>query len=337
MQTDIFANNYREIVAEHIFWYHSGVGSLEQAVQGSWFDLREQIRHPNELFESLFPGTEGNSAQALLIDLARELDQAVEGGVLEVKKHRFTTLFVELEEAEFSSEIFSHLKELARRARVLAMAIALQRALLSQEIPFMDDEEKPDEPEEPGEIRQIIQDIQEIIAADPSAKMNAAIKNILLQLQKYRTETATYQKLKEQATGYRLEMYSKTFAATFQNIFTSIRRNYDQFRKEQDEMRRQEQRSVIASLETREWTRALMRQMEEANRIAATLTFLAGEHSGMREPLVELSRRRAMMMKLLETDRIQGEDCAGGEAAARRLNRILAIEVAKQLHRLCGC
>lgn len=324
------------------------MSSLEQTVQGWWFDLREQMRHPTELYTSLFPPAEGGAPQAVLQGVARDLEQAVEGGTLEVKRHRFTTLYVELEEAEFSSEIFGQLHPLAMRARGLILAIAIERMLLNREIPFVDQDHSGDSPEnepreessgttESREIKEIIQDIQEIIAADPSAKMNAAVKNILLQLQKYRSEAATYQKLKEQATGYRLEMYSKTFAATFQNIFSSIQKNYHQYRQEQRDMRRQEQQSVLAQMDTREWTRVLMREMEEANRIAASLTFLAKEHSGLREPLVELARRRAITMKLLDTDRHHGETAAGGEAAGQRLSRIVALETARHLHRLCGC
>jgi hypothetical protein len=163
----------------------------------------------------------------------------------------------ELADAEYSSEVFSRLDALTHEATGLVLVGVVQRALLAGEVSFEtgtgDAEPSGSSAKEAenAEINEIIQDIKEIVANDPSAKMNAAIKNVLLQVQKYREEAATFKKLKEQANDYRLEMYSKTFAATFKEIFTSIRKNYAAYIEEQEEKRRAEIGTPIDGLELR--------------------------------------------------------------------------------------
>ena len=181
------------------------------------------------------------------------------------------------------------------------------------------------------DIKKIVTDVQEIVASDPSMKMNAAIKNILLQLAKYREEASTYQKLKEQATSYRLEMYSKTFSASFGKIFESIRKNYRSFLDEQEEIRRRSRGTILDDIEPRPWARLILQQMEEISRIRSTFLFVEKEHSGMREPLVALAKRRDAITALLDREQELAEDLAGGEDAGHRLGRILAVEVARHL------
>lgn len=321
------------------------MAELDQSVRGAWFEVRERLRRPRELFEHLCPDSATSRLPSLLGEVAAELDNAVEGGVLEVKRRRLTALYVELEEAEFSSEVFGRLPELARRAGAVLLVTALEHAYLAGDLvlregdheanqaPDQDDGAGATTGEEP-DIKQIIADIQDIIAADPSAKMDAAIKNILLQLQKYRNEVETFRKLKEQATGHRLEMYSRTFAATFQSIFASIRKNYASYRTQLEGRRRDAQVSALTHMDTKPWVKAVTAQLQETTRIHATLTFLAGEHSDLREPLVALARRRGTAMQLLEHESTTGEACAGDRAAALRINRLLAVAIARYLRHL---
>lgn len=322
------------------------MSSLEQAVAGSWFDLREQIRHPIQFMEVLFPRAQRAGAAAVLTTLAIDLEQAVEGGVVEVTRGRMMGLYVELEEAQFSSGMFTQLEDLALRARGVVAVMATERALLTGELPVH--QEAPPEPEDSTdtqeappaskgatavEIQQIIQDIQTIMAADPSVKMNGAVKNILLQLQKYRTEAAQFQKLKAQATGHRLELYSRTFAVSFQKIFQSIQRNYEDFQAEQSAQTSPaaKDQNPLTGLEVIPWVRVIQAQMEEAHRVIAVLSALKTRSSGLREPLVALSRRRGEMLTLLQQEEEARVTCAGSPGAAHQLNRFLARQVAWHL------
>lgn len=338
----------RILVVQHVFWYHLGMASVDQAVKGGWYELREHVRKPRDMFNHLFPGTTGREVAPLLKEAAVELENAVEGGIHETKRRRLNALYIELEEAEFSSEVFSRLGELSRRAAVTVLIIGIERALLAGDItPETDGEEFDDEGQETGarkpsggsaasaqDIKEIIADIQQIIAADPSAKMHGAVKNILVQLQRYRNEAETFRKLKAQSSGYRLEMYSKTFAATFQSIFSSIRRNYESYQAERQGRTHTEQPSILANLETVTWTRLVTQQVEEADRVRSTLVYLSDKHSNLRGPVVALAKRRSTMTQLLEAELNAAEDCAGSETAAWRLNRVMAREAVRRLQRL---
>lgn len=330
--------------------YHGGfpviltdVSTLEQLVAGEWFEIRERLHRPEQLFDYLYleDGHEADPAArtAALDELARLLDESIEGGVFEVRRRVINLVFSQLAEAEFSSEVFTQLGALAGQLTGLVLVDACQRALLAQDMPFLqetDDETETETDAEDGaqrDVNQIIADVKEIIQADPNAKMNAAIKNILLQLQKYREETATYRKLKEQANSYRLEMYSRTFAATFNQIFESIRKNYAMFLEEQEETRRRAEPSVVQNLDTRAWTRSLQSHIETLSRARATLLFAMREHTGVREPIVRLSRRREELVAAVHAEERSAAEIAGSEAAVHRLSRIMARDIAARLRR----
>jgi len=248
-------------------------------------------------------------------------------------------IFGELAEAEYSSEVFSRLGELEHRLTGIVLITAMERALLTRDLAFISREETQEATEaaeqsgESADVNQIIADVKEIVQADPNAKMNAAIKNILLQLQKYREETATYRKLKEQANSYRLEMYSRTFAATFNQIFDSIRKNYAAFLEEQEAAKRRGRKSVVQDLDTRTWTRDLTHHLERLSWARSTVMFARKEHAGVREPLVRLSRRRDEFLQEITAEKDTAADAAGGEAAAHRLSRLIAQDTARRLRR----
>lgn len=321
--------------------------SVDQAVRGGWYELRENLRKPRALFNFLFPGNSARAVSTLVNEAAAEMENAIEGGVLEVKRRRLNLLYVELEEAEYSSEVFSRLEQLARLAAVTILIMGIERAYLSGDIPLESDGEDDDTEgasekaktsapaaESGQDIKQIIADVQQIIAADPSAKMDGAIKNILLQLQKYRTEAEAFRKLKEQSTGYRLEMYSRTFAATFQSIFTSIKRNYESYQMQKQGKKPPDEFSLLQDLDTEQWSAAVLQQLEEADRIRSSLLFLSGKHTNLRGPVVEVARRRTAMGELLERETAVAAEAAGSEAAAWRLNRLMARDGARRLRRL---
>ncbi len=338
------------------------MAELDQVVSGEWFEVRERIHHADQLFDLLVRRNEVELSPALWDAVGDDLERAIEGGIFEFKRRRLTLQLAKLEEAAYTSELFRDLDREQIDATTLLLVCAAQRSLVAGELRFLAHEEEQsaeksiksdsetDEPQATGDsgadgpttaggedaavnadIRRIVTDIQEIVAADPSLKMNAAIKNIMLQLSKYREEAATYQKLKDQASSYRLEMYSKTFSASFSRIFDSIRKNYRSFLTEQEELRKSSRGSVLDNIETKAWTRLLTQQIEEVSRVRATFLFVSKEHSGMREPLVALGKNKDAILSLIDREKDLAEDLAGGEDAGHRLGRILAVEVSRRL------
>ena len=307
------------------------MASLDQLAGGEWFEVKERLHRPEQLVDLLC--SEATFAPALRAAALR-LEEAVEGGVFEYRRAVVGEVLSRLAEAEFSSEFFGELPGMEAQLSTLVLATAVQRAILNREVRLWvekDEEESGDDQEPADDVNQIIADVKEILQVDPEARMNGAIKNILLQLAKYREESETYRKLKEQATSYRLEMYSKTFSTTFNQIFESIRRNYAAYLQEQEDARRRAKRSILEGLETQPWTRALTRQLEELSWMRSTVRYAMREHSGVREPLVRLAKRRESVLALITEEEERAADVTGGEAAAARLSRMLSHEVARRL------
>ncbi|MFW5642713.1 MAG: hypothetical protein ACOCYQ_01675 [Alkalispirochaeta sp.] len=316
--------------------------TLQKRAAGDWFEIKERLRRPDELYEILCPDEPAvrEVRPAVLAAVAGALEEAVEGGVFEVRRHGIAEILGELAEAEFSSEVFGRLPELYCRSTALVLVGALQRALLAGDLAFHSGSGEA-EPSgstlseiENREINEIIQDIKEIVAGDPSAKMNAAIKNVLLQVQKYREEAATFKKLKEQATDYRLEMYTKTFSATFKQIFESIRKNYGAYLEEQEAKRREDAGSPLDGVETKGWLRLLQGNLETMSWVRSVIGFAMVEHSGMRGPMVKLSRRRDDFIGKIDEERVAAvAACGGDEERTRRLSRLISIEAAGWLRK----
>jgi hypothetical protein len=333
----------RVLVAEEDSCYAVRVAGLDQLAAGEWFEIKERLHRPEQLFDHLCvdspPDREREPLRTTLQRHEEGLNSAIEGGVFEFRLHELSLIFGELAEAEFSSEIFGRLGDLEHRLTGILLITAIERALLTQDLEFISEEdpqqaaERAEQTAESADVNQIIADVKEIVEADPNAKMNAAIKNILLQLQKYREESATYRKLKEQANSYRLEMYSRTFAATFNQIFESIRKNYAAFLEEQEQAKRRGRKSVVQDLDTRKWTRDLTHHIEQVSWARSTILFARREHAGVREPLVRLARRRDEFLKEIATEKDTAADVAGGEAASHRLSRLIARDTATRLHR----
>lgn len=307
----------------------------ERTVQGEWFEIRERWHRPGRVAEYL-RGLGGDQPfEVFALSAANGLQSAVEGGVLEFKRAQVGSMYAQLAEAAYGNQIFTELESLAHRAGAIQLVIAYQRALLAEEIVPETGETTPQSDDAAAEgrhINQIVSDVRDIIAADPSAKVNASIKNIVVQLQRYREEQATYQKLKEQANTERLEMYARTFAATFAKIFESIRRNYASYLEEQDRTRRQvSRRGLVQASETGAWRKLLLTQAEDIARLRGVAVFALREHSGMRGPLVEESKGAEAVLAHIDAERSHADDVGGSEAAGAKLLRSQALQIEQLL------
>lgn len=313
------------------------MSELERTVQGEWFEIRERRHHPDRI-AAYVCGFEGERPFAVFARAAADgLQNAVEGGVLEFKRGQVAALYAQLAEAAYGNDVFTELASFVHRAGAIQLVIAYQRALLAEAItpPTAESEHHTNAAgAEQQDINAIIGDVRDIIAADPSAKLNASIKNIVVQLQRYRAEQATYQKLKEQADVTRLELYARTFATTFSGIFDSIRRNYASYLEEHERAERPQQRSVLVpASRTEAWRTLLLAQAEDIARVRGVARFALHEHSGMRAPLVEESAAAERVIARIESERSHADEAAGGAKAGAQLLRGLALQIEQLLRR----
>lgn len=309
----------------------------EQIVQGEWFEIRERWRHPRRIAEYL--GCLGGSKHFDLFALSagNGLQQAVEGGVLEFKRTQVSAMYAQLAEAAYGNRVFRELESLAHRAGAIQLVIAYQRALLAEEIvPEVVDLPSGTDAHsvQQRHINDIVSDVRNIIAADPKARLNTSIKNIVLQLQRYRQEQEVYRKLKQQMHPGRVEQYTRNFAATFRRICDSIRRNYAAYLEHHARLGRQAQcAGLVRAAETDRWRKLLFAQAEDMARLRGVAIYTLREQSGMRGPLIEESRGSEAVMARIDAERSHAEDAGGSEAAGAKLLRNLALHIERLLRR----
>ena len=116
------------------------MAALDQLAGGEWFEIRERLHRPEQLFEFFSSGDRPAARVAALTEAcsaaASGLDAAIEGGIFEFRRAELGAILSELAEAEYSSEVFSRLGVMEARAAALILATACQRALLTQDLPF---------------------------------------------------------------------------------------------------------------------------------------------------------------------------------------------------------
>ena len=309
-----------------------GLSERERTIQGEWFEIRERWRHPDQV-AAYVCSFEGDRPFAVFVRSAADgLQNAVEGGVLEFKRTQVAALYAQLAEAAYDNHVFAELASLAQRAGAIQLVIAYQRALLAEALapPQTTDATRhaADTTAEQRHINEIICDVRDIIAADPTAKLNASIKNIVVQLQRYRSEQATYQKLKAQADLARLELYARTFATTFRGIFDSIRRNYASYLADHDRAQHPPQRpGLVQASQTEAWRTLLFEQAKDITRVRGVALFALREQSGMRAPLVKESAAAEAVIARVEAERSYADEVGGGTAGGAQLLRNLALQI----------
>lgn len=306
------------------------MATVESLVSGDWFDIRERIRKVEDIQTLLW--NEGKPDSSVRSSIATHLLEAVEGGTAEYKRRYFRKLRDLLDEAAFTSDIFQMLPRLITEIDQILLVTVMQRGILAGEIRLVPEEEESTTSQphiQDAQIKSIIADVQEIVANDPSARMNSAIKNILLQLHKYRDEVENFKSLKEKADADRLEAITKNFQASFSSIFSSIRKNYGRFLEEQRLSNRRERGDTLSRLDSAVLQKLLVQQLEEMSRVRSTLRFVHQEHYNMREPLVKLSKTLKTFEDLFTSEQSLAEDISGGESAGTALLKMLAREIAR--------
>lgn len=314
---------------------------LESRIRGDWYDIRERLHRIDDLRDYLCSSERVVPLpQRALTETASGLEGSVEGGCSEYLKNCLIRLKSEFEEAAYSSGVFGKVGDLAANVGCLVLVVAVARAALGGDLPFgCDDDvaqpgcETPDGIAKPDDIRQIMTDVQHIVAADPTARMNSAIKNILLQLQKYRTEMQTFERVKSSTGPERLESVTRNFQKTFAGIFEAIQRNYTQYLDDQRNQQRAERANALLQLNTPALRTAMNTLLEELSAIRSTLFAVHDMTTGMRAPLVQLAGRAETVIEALGRASETCTDAAGGEAAGRHAQRMLALEAAHHLRR----
>ncbi len=274
---------------------------LTKRIKGDWFEIREGYDDIHTL-EDVF----GFSVEELST-IVSELRGSVENGVTEYKQRVLSSMFTYLESLQYDSKGFERLGERSKYISYLLYVVLIQRLIANGSIKIRtgEDHEAADEPsEQKMEIKDILREIQNRIAQDPSLKQDQAIKNIMMQIAKYRRELDNMKKLAPNILPEKQKAFYSNFKQTFEDIADKVREQYRTIQKRDEAEAAQEIPSTnplkngnLDSLEP-----VLTQQGKELSIVRSTLAFAARERYKTRDILTTITERKDRLNMLISSE-----------------------------------
>ena len=274
------------------------MADLEKRISGDWIDLKEKANDFHSLLDSLAIPPHALRA------VTDRLRLSVEQGVVEFKRSLLSPVLVTLEAARYKSLDADAMSAQERHLSALLLVILIERLIAADLMPLTRaPEEKRSFGVETLQVGTILSDINARVKANAALRSHAAIKNILMQVQRYNGEN---QKMRELLPTIKPEMrtsFLANFTRTFEEIIGSIRRHYGALLQEEAtaEKARQEGFS-LALVPLKELAPLLVSQAREIARFRSTLAHAREEKYKTREVLVRLYDGRQAVLKLIEDE-----------------------------------
>ncbi len=299
---------------------------LEKKISGDWIDLREKA---NDLYTLL-------AVLAVpphqLLSAAEALRFSVEQGIVEFKRTQLSPVLVALEGARYTSLAGDDMGAQEKSLTVLLLTILIQRLYCLEVLPLArPHEEKRVFGVEALQVSAILNDLNSRLKSNPGLRAHPAVKNILMQVQRYNGEN---QKMRELLPTIKTEMrtsFLANFTRTFDEIIGSIRRHYASILEEEAAAGTAHKEGFSLSLvPLKELAPLLVSQAREVSRFRSTFAHAREEKYKTREALVRLYDGRQVVLKLVEDEskayrrlcqRVQQEDmdsCASAMATGFR-------------------
>ncbi len=272
---------------------------LEKRITGDWIVTREaatDLYTLNDYFK--IPSRR-------LIELCESLKAAVEGGLLEYKRSVLQPVFICLEDMKYYSKTLEELESHRRPLKGLVFTTLVQKLICAGVIPLP--RMKTPEPVETENlaVNLIIGDIKDRIKDDPPFKNHPAVKNIFMQIAIYQNEKAKMEELLPKISEEKQETFRENFQNIFNEVFSSIRKNYGDILKEEEAGRQAEeaQKDLFRQLSLNSLSTFLTEQAREFARIGSTLTFAVVDKYKTRELLVNLHHNKEHFLTLIVKER----------------------------------
>ncbi len=300
--------------------------------EGSTYDLRSFDAAGNDL-----------TARAAFLELSREtlsaqiepLELASERGCVEYKQKIAGAAFRRLSEARYKSLSAEQLDLVGTELALLSFASALQR-MMSLGSVHIREAKRPDSAggtEAAAEIpiKAIIADVQQRVNADPSARQQQEVKNILMHLSRYQREAG---KLKEAASGAQpgvKKAMTENFSQLAEEIFTSIRKNYQAIENREKQSLRTEPGNILLRVALKEIAPVYRAQTKLSLGIRSRLQRARHQGHGAREVFVEASGQEGAYQTLLEREFEAFRNLGGTDTVAHRIAQAFAEEIRRKI------
>ena len=266
---------------------------IEKQIIGKWVDIKERARDIYALTEYFaLPAAE-------LEPELTKLASSVEEGIIEYKRTAMNLLFRSLENIKYKSLNMEVFEDLIRLLKLLIYFVLIQR-LIAAGIVHLEKQKPGDNISADNiEINLILKDILARVKENPDFSKHTAVKNILVQFTIYKNERKTMEKLSPNVKDKSGAFY-QNFKLTFQKIFASIRRNYEQILKE--DAARFVKYNILTEIGDKQLTGLLFQQIRELSRILAILEYVYTEKYKIREILIRLYNSRLDIFKLIDAE-----------------------------------
>ncbi|MFP4115039.1 MAG: hypothetical protein ACOCU9_01910 [Spirochaetota bacterium] len=283
-------------------------------------------------------------ARAAALGLPREaleeqieqLQLAVEGGVVEYKRNLVNRVFRELEEARYRSLTGEEIRMLARGFAVFVYVSTIQRFLADGTLQIRDQrtpEASRAEPEAQADVKAIIAEIQQRVKSEPELRTKQPVKNILMQLSRYSRELEQFKEITARTPADKRAGMAANFRRVTEEIFASIRKNYEQLEQDDRAAVPSEPRHLLLRLPIDQLAGLCLKQTRSAMEVRSGLLYARDEQYGTRELLLELADRHEALMKLVGDEERRYREIAGTERLALQVSRAFSQEIQKRIAR----
>ncbi len=286
------------------------------------------------------------TARARALGLEREtlagqvepLKLALEGGSIEYKRTLLLEAFRAIEDARYRSLTSAQILGIARQFAIFTFVSTLQRLLADGTIvvrdrPANERTAEPTEEEPEADVKTIIAEIQERVQHEPELRTRQPVKNILMQLSRYSRELEQFKEVTARTPADKRGGMAVNFRQTTDEIFASIRRNYEQLVQADRDAIASAPQHILLRLPVKKMAGLLLREARAGMEVRSGLLFAREEQSGTRELLLELAENRAPMLELIDEEARVSLEIAGTERIANQLSLAFARELEKRIER----
>ncbi len=263
------------------------------------------------------------------------LELAVERGMVEYKQSLADEAFRALEDARFRSLSSAQILGIASYFGVYAYVCTIQRQMADGTIVIRDHHRESDAPASDSEtdIKQIIAEVQERVKTEPDLRLKQPVKNILMQLSRYSRELAQFKEVTVRTPADKRPPIAANFKKSSEEIFASIRRNYDQLAQEEKTALSTQPQHILLRLPINKLAGDFLSQAKAAVDVRAAILFARDEQRGARERLVETAGRHGAFVDRIDAEYSAYLELGQTDNLARQISRAFAQEVKKKIER----
>jgi hypothetical protein len=306
----------------------------DRRVRAEWGQIQSAGRDLEALADLL--GLEREDLESQL----EPLKLSVEEGCLEYKRNVLNSVFRELENERFKSLSSETLDRISRDLGIIVYVTTIQRLLADGQLPLRDhqarqgDDQPAEEESTPSlDVKEIIADVQQRVKDDPDLRTNQPIKNVLMQLSRYSKEVNDFRELTARIPREKAAAVGANFQKTTDEIFASIRKNYEQYLADEQAALPKEPQNILMRIDLKTMVPVYQRQARETSTVRSSLGYARNEQSGTRGLLIEIAGRHPEFDRLIEEEGARYEQMGGTPALAGEIARAMTAEISKRIQR----